>query len=169
MEERKWEREWPPEVPYDYSAMTLEKALTVIEAAKKKAREMGFAETVAVCDAAGNLVALQRMDDAILLSLEIAVNKARTAVLGKIPTHQWGAFFKGAEPVLAPLWFHTGWITFMGGFPVVVEGKVIGGIGCSGATWEDGVIARAGLKALGADLSGVEACLKDFGVPVEKW
>ena len=169
MEERKWEREWPPEVPYDYSAMTLEKALTMIEAAKEKAEQMGFSDTMAVCDAAGNLVAVQRMDDAPLLSLEIAVNKARTAVFGKIPTHQWGAFFKGPEADLAPLWFHSGWITFMGGFPVVTEAKVIGGIGCSGATWEDGVMARAGLIALGADTSGVEACLKDFGVPPEKW
>jgi uncharacterized protein GlcG (DUF336 family) len=169
MTQKQWERQWPPVLPYDYSGMTLDKALKMIEGVKKKAQEMGFAETVAVCDAAGNLVALERMDDCTLLSLEIAVNKARTAVLGKIPTHQWGAFFKGAEPILAPLWFHTGWITFMGGFPIIVEGKLIGGLGCSGATWEDGVMARAGLKALCADLSGVEACLKDHGVTPEKW
>jgi len=169
MEDRKWEREWPPVLPYDYAAMTLDKALTMINGVKKKAQDMGFAETVAVCDAAGNLVALERMDDGVLLSLEIAVNKARTAVLGKIPSHQWGAFFKGAEPEIAPLWFHTGWITFMGGFPVILGGRLIGGLGVSGATWEDGVMARAGLMALGADISGVEACLEDFGVPREKW
>ena len=121
MSEKTWERQWPPELPYDYSAMTLEKALVIIDGAKKKAQEMKFAETIAVCDAAGNLVAIVRMDDCTLLSLEIAVNKARTAVLGKIPTHAWGTFFKGAVPEIAPLWFHTGWITFMGGFPIVIE------------------------------------------------
>ena len=169
MEERKWDRMWPPELPYDYTAMSLEKALVMIEASKEKSKQMGFNMTMAVCDAAGNQVALQRMDDAALLSVEIAINKARSAVFGKIPTHQWGAFFKGAEPVIAPLWFHSGWITFMGGFPVIIESKIIGGFGCSGATWEDGVIARAGLEVIGADISGVDACLNDMGVPPDKY
>lgn len=169
MEGRSWERMWPPELPYDYNAMNLDKASLLIEGAKKKAEDMGFAMTTAVCDAAGNLVSLQRMDDAALLSLEIAQNKARSAVFGKIPTLLWGNSFKGTDPELSPLYFHSGWITFMGGFPVVVKNKVIGGLGCSGATWEDGVIARAALNALGADISGADACLKEFGVPEDRW
>ena len=169
MEARTWERIWPPELPYDHGAMNLEKALVMIEGAKKKSTELGFSMTMAVCDASGNQVALQKMDDAALLSLEIAVNKARTAVFGKIPTSKWGGFFKGADAELSPLWFHSEWITFMGGFPVILNNKIIGGFGCSGATWEDGIIALAGLKALGADISGVESCLEDFGVPREKW
>ena len=169
MEGRAWERMWPPELPYDHGAMSLEKALVLIEGSKQKSVELGFNMTMAVCDAGGNPVAMQRMDDAALLSLEIANNKARTAVFGKIPTFQWGNFFKGADAELSPLWFHSGWITFMGGFPVILENKVIGGFGCSGATWEDGPIALAGLKALGADTSGAEFCLEDFGVPKEKW
>jgi len=164
-----WERFWPPELPYDYNAMTLEKALIMIEGAKKKAQQIGIAMIISICDAAGNLVALEKMDDAPILCLEVAINKARTAVLGKIPSHFWGGFFKGPDPVLAPLWFHTGWITWMGGFPVVVGGKLIGGIGCSGGSWEDGVTGRAGLKALGADLSGAEACLMDIKLPAEMW
>lgn len=169
MEQREWERMWPPELPYDYNAMNLEKALVLIEGSKKKAAEMGFAMTMAVCDAGGNTVSLQRMDDAALLSLEIAGNKARTAVFGKIPTLIWGNFFKGKDPELSSLYFHSNWITFMGGFPVILENKIIGGFGCSGATWEDGPIARAGLRALGADLTGADACLEQFGIPREKW
>lgn len=169
MEEAKFERQWPPELPYDYTALSLEKALIMIEASKEKAKTMGFNMTVAVCDAGGNLVALQRMDDAALLSVEVAANKARTAVFGKIPTDQWGAFFKGTDPMIPPLFFHSGWIAFPGGVPVIVQGKVIGGIGCSGATWEDNIIARAGLVAVGADTSAVEVFLKNFGVPPEKW
>lgn len=169
MQDKKLERRWPPVLPYDYATMSLEKALIMIGAAKQRAEQMGFGMTLAVCDAAGNLLALQKMDDAALVSVEIAVNKARTAVLGKIPTDQWGSRFKGTEPMIAPLFFHTGWITFGGGFPVIAGGKLIGGFGFSGATWEDGVIARAGLMALGADTSGAEAFLKEYGVPPEKW
>lgn len=169
MKPRIWKRRWPPLLSYDYAGMNLKIALALIEGAKKKAKQMGFAETIAVCDAGGNLVALQRMDDCTLLSLEIAVNKARSAALGKIATHKWGAFFKGTKPAIAPLWFHTGWITFMGGFPVIVKGKIIGGIGCSGATWEDGAVARGGLLAIGADASEVEKCLTEYGVAQEQW
>lgn len=169
MEKRSWDRMWPPELPYDYSAMNLDKANLLIEGAKAKAEEMGFAMTMAVCDAAGNLVSLQRMDDAALLSLEIAQNKARTAVFGKIPSLMWGNFFKGKDPELSSLHFHSGWITFMGGFPVIMKNAVIGGLGCSGATWEDGIIGRAALQALGADISGADACLKEFGVPQDLW
>ena len=169
MKPREPKRDWPPDLPYDYAAMNLQKALLMIEGAKQKAEEMGLRMILAVCDASGNLAALQRMDDAPLVSLEIAINKARTAVLGKIPTEQWGTRFKGTEPGIAPLWFHTGWITFGGGYPIVSEERLIGGIGCSGATWEDCVIARAGLLAIGADTSGVELSLKESGVPKETW
>ena len=169
MEDRTWERMWPPEVVCDYNAMNLEKAVVLIGGGIKKSEELGFALTMAVCDAAGNLVALQRMDDAALLSLEIAQNKARTAVYGKIPTFMWANAFKGDDPELLTLHFHSNWITFMGGFPVVMDNRVIGGFGCSGATWEDGIVARAALMALGADITGVDACLTEFGVPREKW
>ena len=169
MEERVWERMWPPELRYDYHAMNLGKARTLIEGSKKKSSEMGIAMTIAVCDAGGHMVALERMDDAALVSLEIAQNKAKTAVYGKIPTLIWGDFFKGPSAELSTLHFHSDWITFLGGFPVVMDGKIIGGFGCSGATWEDGPVARGGLEALGADLSGVDLCLEKFGIPREKW
>lgn len=169
MVEKIWERTWPPSLPYDYHLMNLEKALILIEGAKKRAVEMNHRMALAVCDAGGNLIALHKMDDAALLSLEIAQNKARTAAFGKIPSLFWGDAFKGDPPELAPLYFHSGWTAFLGGFPVVLEGKIVGGFGCSGATWEDGPIARAGLKALGADLSSADACLEKFGLPREKW
>ena len=114
MEEKQSERQWPPDLLYDYGAMNLETALKIIEASKEKAGKVGLNMTFAVCDASGNLTALQRMDHAPLLSLEIAVNKARTAILGKIPTDQWAATFKGLDPVISPLFFHTGWIAFGG-------------------------------------------------------
>ncbi len=169
MGEKSLERQWPPDLTYDYAAMDLKKALKMIEASKEKAETLGFKMTFAVCDAGGNLIALQRMDQAPLLTVEIAINKARTAVFGKVPTDQWGATFKGNEPLIPPLFFHSRWIAFNGGLPVILEKKIAGGFGCSGATWEDCVIARAGLGSIDADLSGVESYLKNVGVPPEKW
>lgn len=169
MEQRTWERIWPPQLRYDYNQMSLKMARAVIEGAEKKSEAMGFATTNAICDAAGNLVALHRMDDAPLLSLEIAQNKAKSAVYGKMSTLFWGDSFKGEKPELPPLFFHSGWIAFMGGFPIIMDGKIIGAIGCSGATWEDGPIARAGVAAIGADLTDADACLEKYGIPKEKW
>jgi len=165
----KVERAWPPALQYEASGLTLGKALKMIEGAKVKAEKINLAVTIAVCDAGGNLIALQRMDHSALLSIEIAINKAHTGVFGMIPTQQWGGFFKGPSEKIAPLWFHTDWITFMGGFPVIINERIIGGIGVSGGTWEDGIVARAGLEAIGADLSGVDLSLQDMGVPGEKW
>lgn len=169
MEKKDLVRRWPPELPYEDSIMNLEKALTIIEAAKAKAKKMGFNMVFAVCDSGGNLIAFQKMDDAPLVSVEIAINKAITAIMGKIPTGRWAASFKGTDPELVPLFFHTNWITFGGGYPIIVNGKIIGGFGCSGATWEDCIFARAGLMAIGADLTGVESFLRDKGVPEELW
>lgn len=163
------ERGWPPALEYEASGLTLEKTLKMIEAAKAKAGKINLAVTIAVCDAGGNLIALERMDHSALLSIEIAINKAHTSVFGMIPTHQWGSFFKGPSEKIAPLWFHTDWITFMGGFPVIINQRIIGGLGVSGGTWEDGIVARAGLEAIGADLSGVDLSLQDMGIPREKW
>jgi len=169
MAERSWKKLWPPELPYNHAGMSLEKALIILEGAQQKAAELDFSMVLVVCDVAGHPVALHRMDDAPLASMEIAENKARTAVFGKIPTLMWKDSFTGDKAPLIPLWFHSGWISFMGGFPIIMQRCIIGGLGCSGATWEDGVIALAGLRALGAETVGVEACLEKFGVPREKW
>ncbi|MCF8095505.1 MAG: heme-binding protein [Desulfobacteraceae bacterium] len=169
MAEKSWERVWPPEIPYDNSGINLEKALTIIEGAKKKSVETGFSMTFAVCDASGSMIALQKMDDAPLLSIEVAGNKARTAVFGKMPTYLWGDTFRGVEPEIPPLWFHSNWTAFMGGFPIIMENKIIGGLGASGATWEDGIIARAGLLAINADTEFADKCLEAYGIPRDKW
>jgi uncharacterized protein GlcG (DUF336 family) len=58
---------------------------------------------------------------------------------------------------------------YPGGSRFVMENKIIGGFGPSGATWEDGVIARAGLTALGADTGALDECLELYGIPREKW
>ena len=168
MDEKTAGKSWPPNLPCDPIGMELEKALVLIENSKKESLKLGFATTLAVCDSGGNMVAVQRMDNAALFTLEVAQNKAKTAVFGKMPTLLWKGEFSGPSPELVPLFFHSDWITFIGGFPVIIDGKLIGGFGVSGATWEAGLIAKAGLKALGAELNGVEKCLEIYGPPKEK-
>jgi uncharacterized protein GlcG (DUF336 family) len=86
MTQKESKQSWFPDFPYFSAGMNLEKAVIMIEAAVKRAQKMALSFALAVCDGGGNLVALQKMDEAPLLSLEIAVNKARTAVFGKVPT-----------------------------------------------------------------------------------
>ena len=67
-------------------SVDLDRALELIAAAREKAEEIGVPMVIAVVDAGGNLVALQRMDGALLVSIDIATNKAYTAVAVKLPT-----------------------------------------------------------------------------------
>ena len=71
--------------------MSLDLALDLIAAARAKANAIGVPMVIAVVDAGGNLVAQLRMDDALLVSIDISRNKAYTAVALKLPT-QTGAF-----------------------------------------------------------------------------
>jgi len=68
--------------------MTLDLALNLTAAVRTKANEIGVPMVIAVVDAGGNLVSQHRMDDALLVSIDISLNKAYTAVAVKIPTHE---------------------------------------------------------------------------------
>lgn len=122
----------------------------LIEAATAKAREIGVPMVISVVDESGMLKAFRRMDGAPSLSIEIATNKAHTAVGFGMPTHGWYEFIKNDPPLLHGI-VHTPRLTiFGGGFPVVQDGHNIGGIGVSGGHYEqDMVVAEAALAALG--------------------
>lgn len=129
--------------------VTLEIARRLIEAAKEKALALGVPMVVAVVDAGGNLVALDRQDDALLVSLELARDKAYSAVAVKTDTATIGRLAQpGAE--LFGLGRASGGriVTFGGGLPLVKDGKVVGGIGVSGGSVaEDTACATAGQNA----------------------
>ena len=78
MGERVWERMWPPEISYDYNGMNLELACAIIDGANRKAEALGFAMTNAVCDAGGNLVALQKMLDYIVAMVFIETHDQKS-------------------------------------------------------------------------------------------
>jgi uncharacterized protein GlcG (DUF336 family) len=121
----------------------------LIEAATKKAAEMNLAMVIAVVDDAGALKAFRRMDGAPLLSVEIAKDKAYTAAAYRIPTHAWFDFIKNDAPLLHGIVHTNRLVVFGGGYPVEVDGQVVGGIGISGGHYsQDQEVAEAALAAL---------------------
>lgn len=115
-------------------SVSLEQAEQLIEAAKNKANEINVPMTIAVVDAGGNLVALSRMDNAILASLDIAVGKAYTATAMKMNTADLTSAVQPGQPLYGleianqprPL------VAIGGGVPLQIDGEIVGGVGVSG-------------------------------------
>jgi uncharacterized protein GlcG (DUF336 family) len=130
--------------------MTLDLALRLIAAAREKAYEIGVPMVIAVVDDGGNLVAQQRMDNALLVSISISLNKAYTAVALKLPTHALAPLAQPEKPLFG---IHNAdggrIIIFGGGFPLKAGGAIIGGIGVSGGSVEqDMECAQAATKLM---------------------
>ena len=128
-----------------------EAALRAVGAAVAKAVELGVRVNVAVVDAAGVPAAFVRMTGAPLHSMDIATDKAYTAVSFGLPTGQWHeALARHSPAVREGLVLRPRFVGFGGGRPIVVEGARIGGIGVSGGSeQQDEIIAETGLQALG--------------------
>jgi uncharacterized protein GlcG (DUF336 family) len=138
--------------------LTLETAKNMLDAGEKEALQQGVPMAMAISDQAGNLLAFRRMDNTILASTQIALDKAYTSVYGKQPTGAYKANYLSGE--LVPLFFHERWITFPGGFPLIKNGVIMGGLGVSGGVIEDCYVARAILRAGGFSTSEADAFLK---------
>ena len=116
--------------------LDLDKAKRLIEAVEQRAAEQGRKAVIAVCNAEGNPIAVHVMDGAFLVSYEVAVKKAYTAVAVKMSTMelsalcQPGGTFYGLQALDKV-------ITFGGGIPLYRDGVVIGGLGVSGGTGEE--------------------------------
>ena len=125
------------------SSAAATKALTAAEA---EARRNNWNVSIAVVDAAGELVAFLRMDGASLASVDIAPAKARTAARFRMPTKVLeDGVAKGGVELLS---FDS--VTLVeGGVPIVVNGQVVGAVGVSGVSSEqDGQVAKAGAGAV---------------------
>ena len=135
---------------FQKSSITLEAAERLIAAAEKKSLEMGKAMCIAVVDEDGTLKAFKRMDGAALLSVQIAQDKAYTAIsFGGLATHEWFDFIKNDAPLLHGIVKTDRLIVFGGGYAIKTEAGIIGGIGVSGGHYsEDMQVAEAGLAAL---------------------
>ena len=131
------------------TTLSAEAANKMIAAAKAKAEEMQRPMCIAICDESGNLKAYSRMDGAPIISLQIAQDKAWTAVSFGISTDQWFEFIKNDPPLLHGIVHTPRLVVFGGGYPVMIDKQLVGGIGVSGGHYkEDMEVAQAGLKAL---------------------
>src|SRR5258706_13028949 len=109
-----------------------ELAQKMVNAAVAKAREIGVNENVAILDDGGNLKAFSRMDGASMPTIEIALNKAYTALFG-VSTVEFFNFIQGDPSLLAGIPTLPRVAAWGGGFPIKVNGEVVGAIGVSGA------------------------------------
>ena len=115
--------------------MNLELAKQLIEGAEKKATELGIQMVISVVDEGGNLIAVHRMDDAWLASIDIAQNKAWTSVALKMPTSNLAeATVPNAELYGLNTTNNGRLVLFGGGIPLVENDKVIGAVGASGSS-----------------------------------
>lgn len=143
----------PDQMPFDVDygpPISVEKAMKAVAAAVAESSKSprNWKHAIAVVDPAGELVYFYKMDQTANASVMIAVNKARTAARFKRPSEAFfnvmqtpaGAFASTLDPTL---------IASIGGIPLVENGKIIGAIGCSGATGpQDGVACKAGADTI---------------------
>lgn len=133
--------------------LELEEARLMIDAAIRKANEIGVLETICIADDGGFPIAMDRMNGARITGPQIAWNKAFTAAGHKRSTHLFttppnGPALPGNEAFGIQLSFEGRFAAFVGGFPIVVDGNVVGGVGLSGGNGEQDT--KCGLAALQA-------------------
>jgi glc operon protein GlcG len=136
------------QVPQYGPNVTLDQARKAIAAAEAEAKKNGWPMAIAVVDNAGQLVAFQRAENTQTASIQVSQDKAVSSAMYRRPT-------KVFQDVLAK--GGDGWRVLQlrnsssveGGLPLVVDGKIIGGIGVSGAASDqDGQCAKAGVDAI---------------------
>lgn len=129
--------------------MNLELAKKLIEGAEQEAANIGVSMVISVVDEGGNLIAVHRMDDAWLASVDIAQNKAWTSVALKMPTSDLAeATIPKAELYGLNTTNNGRIVLFGGGIPLVENDQVIGAVGVSGSSVEHDVqVAQAAVDA----------------------
>ena len=113
-------------------SISSELAQKMVNAAVRKAKDLGVSENVVVLDDGGNLKAFHRMDGAPILCIEMAQNKAYTALLG-VSTQDFFDFIQRDPSLLAGIPTLARVAAWGGGVPIKVDGEIVGAIGLSGA------------------------------------
>ena len=126
--------------------LTLEDGRRIAAAAQAHARSNGWHVVVAVLDAGGHAILLERMDGTQTASVEVALAKARSAAAFRRPTREMADWVAGGNVGLLAL---PGLVPVEGGLPLVVDGETVGAVGVSGATAvQDGEVAKVGAAAV---------------------
>lgn len=125
-------------------ALTLDAAKAIVAAAEAEAKKNNFTMVICVVDDGGNVIMLERMDGTQLGSVQVAQDKAMTALNFKRPTKALEDAVAGGRNAVLKL---TGAIPIEGGIPITVGGQIIGAVGASGGTSpQDAQVAAAGVK-----------------------
>jgi uncharacterized protein GlcG (DUF336 family) len=129
--------------------LTLEDVKRIMEATEAKARSMGVDMDIAIVDDGGHLLMFQRMDGAKITSIQVSIDKAFTAAGTRRPTHEYAAMAGAGGPAFGIHVSHQGRFSIVGGgVPILVEGRVVGAVGCSSGTPEqDREVAETGIQA----------------------
>jgi len=152
------------DLPLYGAPIILEDARTVMNEAEEVARENKWPVAIAIVDAGGHLVLAARHDNTQLSAMDLAIGKARTAIMFKRPSKALddvvaaggGGMRFLALPGITPL---------EGGFPIVQDGKIVGAIGVAGSlASQNSKIGQAGAEALKA----TDTTAPDSGKPAEK-
>ena len=137
-----------PAPPPGYGVpISLEQAKKIMAGAEAEAKKNNWPVVIAILDSGGQLVMLQRLDNAQWGSVDIAKEKARSAVALRRPTKAFQDLIAQGGVNLRLL--TVGYSVLEGGIPIVVDGKIIGAVGVSGVTsQQDAQIAQAGIDSL---------------------
>ena len=136
------------QVPQYGTEINLEQAKKIIAAAQAEARKNSWPVAVAVVDNHGFLVAFEKIDNTQSGSVQIAIDKAASSAMYRRPTKAFQDALAGGGAGLRVLNLR-GASAVEGGLPIIVDGKIIGGVGVSGVMADqDGVVAKAGADGL---------------------
>jgi len=135
--------------------LTLAGAKKMMETAIGSAEKAGIAISVAIVDSGGHAILVERMDGGRFHTVHSSTTKAVCAASNKRPTTAKGAAGQSLDTMHAlGLALAAGaerWTAMEGGYPILVDGECVGGIGVSGATWDlDDQLAREAVEAIGA-------------------
>ena len=137
-----------PAIPSYGDAISLEAAKKVLSAAETFAQGKQWPVAIAIVDTGGNLVLFAKLDNTQIGSIDVAMNKARTANNFKRPTKAFEDGVAGGGAGLRVLAV-PGILPLEGGEPIYLNGKIIGGIGVSGMqSAQDAEVVKAGLAVL---------------------
>lgn len=130
------------------STLTLEGARLAGEAAARYAMDHGAGGAIAVVDSGGALLYLVRLDNTFPAAAEVSIAKARTAAIFRKPTQAFEHAIRDGRVSLTAVAAMT---PLEGGIPIIVDGQVVGAVGCSGAmsSAQDVEVAQAGVAAIG--------------------
>lgn len=133
------------------NSVTAEYASKMIDAAVEKANEINKPMVIAILDESGQLKAFHRMDGAALISINVAQDKAYSALANAWghATHEIYEHIKKDPATLVGIPHIPRYTVFGGGFPIKIDGQIVGGIGISGGNVEQDIsVAKAALAIL---------------------